>query len=236
MIRRVLFINAVDIASEIETALPHLGLGYLASSLRKFGPDRHEFKVIDRDVEQQIRTFKPDMVGITAVSQNYGRAIKYAATAKKYGLPVMIGGVHISALPTTLSADMDVGVIGEGERTIIDLFRLYEQKGCFDAESLAKLSGVVFRRQGEIVVTRDPGPIVPLDSIAMPARDLLQIGKSTYMFTSRGCPYRCTFCDFVPLLGESPVLFRRICGRGDQGPHREIPCQENILLGRSLRG
>jgi radical SAM superfamily enzyme YgiQ (UPF0313 family) len=190
-----LFINAVDTTSEIEIAQPHLGLGYLASSLRReFGPDRYQFKVIDRDVERGILSFKPDIVGITAVSQNYARAVRYAATAKKHGLPVMIGGVHISALPATLSKDMDVGVLGEGERTIIDLFRLYEEKGCFAPESLAKLSGIVFRCRGEIVVTQDPGPIVPLDSIAMPARDLLDIGRSTYMFTSRGCPYRCTFC------------------------------------------
>ena len=195
MISRFMFINAVDVKKEVETTLPPLGLGYLASSLRReFGPDRFAFEVVDRDVERQIKAFQPDIVGITSVSQNYNRAIEYARIAKRHGLPVIVGGVHISALPATLSADMDVGVIGEGERTIIELVTLFEQEGCFEPESLAKLGGVVFRRNGELIITGERPPIQPLDSIAAPARDLFKIRKSTYMFTSRGCPYRCRFC------------------------------------------
>lgn len=195
MIHRIMFINAIDMTKEIETNLPPLGLGYLASSLRnEFGHDRIEFKVIDRDIEQNINSFKPHIVGITSVSQNYNRAKKYAEIVKNYDLPVIIGGVHISALPYTLSSNMDVGVIGEGEKTIIDLFNLFLKKGHFDKESLENLSGIVFRKDDKIVVIEKQELIEPLDKIPIPARDLLKIRESTYMFTSRGCPYRCKFC------------------------------------------
>ena len=195
MINRIMFINAIDTTKEIETNLPPLGLGYLVSSLRnEFGPDCIEFKIIDRDIEQYIKTFKPHIIGITSVSQNYNRAVKYARIAKNYNLPVIMGGVHISALPSTLSSDMDVGVIGEGEKNIIDLFNLFLEKGHFDKEGLEKLSGVVFRRDDKIVVIEQQKLIEPLDRIPIPARDLLKIRESTYMFTSRGCPYRCNFC------------------------------------------
>jgi magnesium-protoporphyrin IX monomethyl ester (oxidative) cyclase len=190
-----MFINAIDTTKEIETNLPPLGLGYLASSLRnELGPDCIEFKVVDRNIEQYIKTFKPHIIGISSVSQNYNRALKYARIAKNHGLPVIMGGIHISALPYTLSSDMDVGVIGEGEKTIIDLFNIFVEKGHFDKESLERLNGIVFRKNGKILVIEKQKMIEPLDKIPIPARDLLKIRESTYMFTSRGCPYRCKFC------------------------------------------
>lgn len=195
MKRKIMFINAIDITKEIETILPPLGLGYLVSSLRKeFGYDYIKFKIVDRDIEEEINKFKPDIIGITSVTQNYNKAIEYAKIAKRYDLPVIMGGVHISALPSTLTNDMDVGVIGEGEETIIDLFNLFEEKGYLDKNELEKIDGICFRRKDKLIVTKKRNPIQPLDSIPMPDRDLFTIKKSTYMFTSRGCCYRCTFC------------------------------------------
>ena len=195
MKRKLMFINTVDITKNIETLLPPLGLGYLTSSLKnKFGSDQIEVRVVDRNIEKEIDAYQPDIVGITSVSQNYNRAIEYAGIAKQFNLPVIMGGVHISALPSTLSRNMDIGVIGEGEETIVELFNLFLDKGHFDKEELAKLDGIVFRRKGEIVITKKRSPQKPLDAIAMPARYLFEIKKSTYMFTSRGCPYDCTFC------------------------------------------
>lgn len=195
MKNRILFINAIDSKKEIENTLPPLGLGYLVSSLREeFGHDSVECKIVDSDIQQHIAQFNPDIVGITAVSQNYNRALQYAKDAKSYGLPVIMGGVHISALPSTLSNDMDVGVIGEGEHTIIDLLNLFRNKGSLEKEELETLDGIVFRKEDKIVVTKERKPVDPLDRLPVPARDLLVIRKSTYMFTSRGCPYRCTFC------------------------------------------
>lgn len=192
-----MFINAINPSKEIESVLPPLGLGYLISSLRKnFGRDYIAFKIVDQDIEEAINKFKPDIIGITSVTQNYNRAITYAKIAKKYGLPVIIGGVHISALPSTLTKDMDVGVIGEGEQRIVELFNLFDKKGYFDNNELEELNieGVVFRINDKLIVTKNRKPIEPLDRILMPDRDVFAIEKSTYMFTSRGCPYRCTFC------------------------------------------
>ena len=190
-----MFINAINPIKEIESGLPPLGVGYLISSLReRFGRDYIKFKVIDRDIEQEIKKFKPDIIGITSVSQNYNRAIKYAKIAKKYGIPVIMGGMHISALPSTLTKDMDAGIIDEAEQTIIELFNLFERKGCFDANELENIDGIAFKKDNKLVVTKKRKPIVSLDKISMPARDLFTIKNSTYMFTSRGCPYRCVFC------------------------------------------
>ncbi len=193
---RVMFVNAVDPTREGEVYLPPLGLGYLASYLRKeFGSDSINFKIVNRNVEREIESFKPDLVGITSQTQNYARAVEYAQTAKRYEIPVVVGGPHISMLPSSLADAMDVGVVGEGERTMAELFELFERAGGFPERELEGVDGIVFRNGcGKLVFTKKRAPIEPLDEIPPPARDLLGIGPYTSMITSRGCPYRCVYC------------------------------------------
>ncbi|MFZ2201956.1 MAG: radical SAM protein [Microgenomates group bacterium] len=192
---KFLLINAIDISKTLQTSLPPLSLGYLVSSLRSgFGNDLIDFKIIDRNVKEEIRRFRPDIVGITAVSQNYNYAKEYAQIAKKYKLPVIVGGTHISVLPTTLTKDMDVAVIGEGEAAIKELFSIFLKKKKFRPAELWKLKSLAFWDSGKIVQTGKRIPIIPMDAIPLPARDLMKIEKCTHVFSSRGCPYRCVFC------------------------------------------
>ena len=192
---KFLFINAVDTTRAIQTRLPSLGLGYLASSLREnFPEDKLQFKIINKDIREEIEKFKPDIAAISSVSQNYQRAVEYAKIAKEYQLPVIIGGVHITMMPSTLTKEMDVAVIGEGEETMVELFRHYKQKRKFIKKDLKKIKGVAFKERSRLVLTPRRELIEPLNKIPLPARDLITIGNPTYMFTSRGCPYRCTFC------------------------------------------
>jgi len=193
---RILLISAINTHVETETRYPQLGLGYLAGYVRKkLGPDTHKFKIISTDVEKNIETFKPDFVGISCLSQNYGIAKKYAAICKKRGLPVIVGGMHISLMPESLASDMDAGVMFEGEETIVELVQLYDRAGRFDADNLSSVRGICHRYGGQVKLTEPRDLIGNLDDIPFPARDLLDI-RATHlsMFTSRGCPYRCVFC------------------------------------------
>ncbi len=192
---KFLLINAIDVTKTLQTSLPPLSLGYLVSSLRcEYGDDLIEFKIIDRDIASEIRKFKPDIVGITSVSQNYNFAIKYASIAKKHALPVLIGGTHVSVLPTTLTKNMDIAVIGEGEATIKELFAVFLKNKKFPKMDLRHIKGLAFWDHGKIIQTEKRPPIEPMDAIPMPARDLMKIEKCTHVFSSRGCPYRCVFC------------------------------------------
>jgi len=192
---KILLINAIDISKPTQTMLPPLGLGYLASSLRsEFGSEMFEFKIIDRDVENQIRIFKPNIVGISCVSLNFNYAKEYAKMAKKKKIPVIIGGIHISIMPKTMTRDMDVAVIGEGEEAIKELFSIYQSKKMFDKNDLSGIKGVAFWKGKKVVQTEIRPPVRDMDKILMPARDLMKIDKCTHVFSSRGCPYRCVFC------------------------------------------
>lgn len=193
---KVLFINTVNPSEEIESRYPALGIGYLVSSLRNhFGDNFFEFKVISADVEAVLENFNPDIAAITSVTQNFNIAKEHARIAKEKKIPVIIGGIHISMEPQSLTDDMDVGVAGEGEKTIVRLFELLVKNKTFNKEGLRDIKGIVFKdSDGKIVITQKEEEIFPLDNIPLPARDLFKIKGHSYLFSSRGCPYRCAFC------------------------------------------
>ena len=57
---KFLLINAIDISKSLQTSLPPLSLGYLVSSLRsEYGNDLIDFKIIDRNVKEEIRRWMP---------------------------------------------------------------------------------------------------------------------------------------------------------------------------------
>jgi radical SAM superfamily enzyme YgiQ (UPF0313 family) len=168
---RILLINAVDPYSEVQQRWPNLGLGYLVSSIRNHFKDEFQIKISNTlDL-----SFHPDIVGITCVSQNYNIAKQYARAAKLAGAFVIMGGVHISSMPQTITPDMDAAVIGEGETAIIEI-----------------LASLISR--GPLKRYYSHPLIEPIEHIKRPARDLFKIRMQSNLFSSRGCPYRCRFC------------------------------------------
>ncbi len=191
---RILLINAIDSRAEVERRYPSLGLGYLVSSVRKHLAEAEiEFRIVDANVHATAERFRPHLVGISSVSQNFTRARSYADFFAARGVPVIIGGVHISALPAGLPPGAVAGCVGEGEATFVDLVRAFLDGGLTPA-SLERIPGIVFRDGSEIRRTPARPRLDTLDLLPLPARDLLSIRPHTYMFTSRGCPYRCAFC------------------------------------------
>ena len=192
---KFLFINAIDPFSEVQARFPQLGIGYLISSINAaFGHNKFKFKVITRNIAAEIKSFRPDVVGITAVSQNYNYAKKAAFIAKQAGLPVIIGGIHISTLPGTMTDNMDVAVIGEGEQTIVDLMDAYIACESFPHHILDRIPGLAYRENGQLHMTAPRSFISPLDRIPIPDRENFPLSSHGNVFSSRGCPYRCTFC------------------------------------------
>ncbi len=195
---RILMVHAINPFVEAQRRYPPLGLGYLMSMLkREFGSDV-EILLIDWGIEDAIRTFRPDLMCLSSVSQNFNLAKRYAVIAKEAGLPVIVGGFHITELPENLTQDMDVGVLGEGEYTLVELVRLLRGSGALRPQELAGVAGIIYWDGGEQVMT-PPRDVIGhatknLDEIPMPDRSMMRIRPHTNMLTSRGCPYNCTFC------------------------------------------
>lgn len=193
---KLLTIAALDTKCEIDMRHPPLGIGYLSASVKREYGDRFDIRLVVNDVERALDEWRPDVVLVSSTSPRFDIAHRYAALAHARGLPVVIGGIHISMLPHSLYPEMTVGVIGEGERTLIELLELYLETKGFPQERLAGIQGLCYRREedGAPVLTEPRPCITPLDDIPLPDRSLMPIRPHTYMFTSRGCPFKCRFC------------------------------------------
>ncbi len=192
---RIMLINAINPQVEVETRYPNLGLAYLASSARKHLPKtRMRFWIEDRDIEKKAEAIQPDIACISSVSQNYNIAQRYSSHFAQQNIPVILGGIHISALPETIPLNVLAACVGEGEMTFVDIIAALDANK-LDREHLADIPGLLYRNDDGQLHSTGPRPQIGiLDDIPMPARDLLPISRHAYMFTSRGCPYRCAFC------------------------------------------
>ncbi|MBI5572711.1 MAG: radical SAM protein [Desulfomonile tiedjei] len=195
MMHKILFVTAADSTSEFENRYRPLWPGYLAAFAEKqLGLGALDFRYMAGNLESELAEYRPDIVAIGSVSQNFGYAIEYARIAKEHGKNVLVGGAHITLLPRSLTTHMDVGVIGEGEQTFSELMELYLDQGGFPADRLAKIKGIVYREDGQLVTT-PPRPLIEkLDDIPHPKRSLIGYRHDSYIMSSRGCPYNCSFC------------------------------------------
>ncbi len=208
--------NIPSVVDEERGHNPPLGLLYVAAHARANTP--HEIRVADAVVEglgypalkERIRAERPDVVGITATTFTLVDAVMTVALVKEISpeITVVMGGPHPYIYPeeTINLPGVDYLVIGEGEAVFSALLN-----NMGDRAALRNVKGLVFRDGADVVNTGLPPLVEDLDSLPFPARDLTPyrdyyslIAKSrpvTTMITSRGCPYRCLFCD-RPHLGK----------------------------------
>lgn len=192
--------------------LPPLGLCYLAAVLLKRG---HQVKIIDCVAERVslgelkglVNQFTPRIVGVTATTVSYPPARGVLRLIKEIDSRIItvLGGAHISALPSATmeeSEHIDIGVFGEGETTLCDIV-----DGIENRRSLAGIDGTLIHQNGKVIKNKPRNSTTSLDEIPFPARHLLKDLRlyshtpfrgakfTTTMVTSRGCPFRCGYCD-----------------------------------------
>lgn len=167
--------------SKTIASLPSLGLLTLAGMT----PSKHEVKYIEVPDLGGMEEFERDldMVVISSYSAQIGEAYQLAEHYRQMGIPVVMGGPHVSALPNEAGEFCDAVAVGEGEPTweeIVDDCENNRLKGIYDAQ------------QCDYDLADSP----------MPAFELLDISKYNRLTvqTSRGCPHRCEFCGGSVLL------------------------------------
>ena len=154
-------------------------------------------KLVLSDIEQTVKTERPKIIGITAMTPSIQSAVKIAKTLKPYGIPIVLGGVYMSNDHTFIERFpyFDYGVVGDGERVFYEIMQGKHPKGVIHAPR-----------------------IEDLDSLPFPARHLVDITKykrpevnkwepfAAGIISSRGCPFLCTFCS-IPNAGKK-IRFR----------------------------
>ncbi|MDP2168500.1 MAG: cobalamin-dependent protein [Thermodesulfovibrionales bacterium] len=161
-------------------------LEYLASLTYKVRPGI-EVKLIDANKEP----FDPaeadaDLIGFTVLTPQAPWVYKTADALRARGRKVVLGGIHVTALPREAAAHADAVVAGEAEGI---------WKGLLDDFEAGALRPLY------------EGPLLPITDIPKPVANLWNT-KYVYGYfqTSRGCPFRCTFCSVHKFYGGSVRL------------------------------
>jgi radical SAM superfamily enzyme YgiQ (UPF0313 family) len=211
---RVLFINPPwtlkgGVWRDVAACMPSLGLGYVASYLRKNCRLPLELHFIDMIAERIIPEEIPallqnkefDFIGITSTTITIKAAIKTAEKCKKQ-LPytkIVFGGVHPSVMPEEVLSHgcVDFVIRNEGEIPMLELI---------EGKPLDQIKNLSFKREGKMIHNPSQELIKDLDEIPIPAYDLMPISKyypavgsfkrlpAMSMIATRGCPGLCTFC------------------------------------------
>jgi radical SAM superfamily enzyme YgiQ (UPF0313 family) len=201
----------------------NLGLMYLGAVLREAG---HEVQIASTGLGKTPHLHPSaitgcDWIGVTATSALFPNARRVLAQIREHspGTPVIIGGAHASvATEDALGAGFDFAFIGESERTVLEFCTRLE------AGTPEATLGTARLVDGQMVKTAAQPLIEDLDTLPLPARDLYDYdtfrqrgGWEFGMLSSRGCPFRCTFCQ--PTLN---MIFGRMRKRGAESVAREM--------------
>jgi radical SAM superfamily enzyme YgiQ (UPF0313 family)/2-polyprenyl-3-methyl-5-hydroxy-6-metoxy-1,4-benzoquinol methylase len=190
---RICFIQATN-DIDVHWHAP-LSFSYLNEYVRRLLPGAIESTVAP-NIAEALR-WKPDILAISCISQDFGEALRMTRLAKGSGVPaVILGGYHITAFPETLPASADAGVLGEGEATFGEIASAFMASGSLRPGDLARIPGIVYRDEDGNPARTPPRPLIEdLDTLPLPDRKFgLGGNQNPYLFTSRGCPYRCYFC------------------------------------------
>ncbi len=186
-----------------------LGLCYLAAALKAAGHEVHGYDAaIHRldGLQARARALAPDVVGLSVWSANLTRAATISAALGP--LPLVVGGPHATLRPeeTLRRTGAVAAVLGDGERTMVELLAAGPAALRGQPEALRQVPGLAWRGP-DVALERSVAraPIEPLDSLPLPDREIFPIrsyGRTwspraplrAPVITSRGCPCRCAHC------------------------------------------
>lgn len=197
------------IESHDKPSFPHIGLAYLATYANKKGVNCH---VVDSkfeglgldDVLRRLERYpddKPPVFGFTAMTHEIIRAAKAAAAVRERfpNAVIVIGGVHVSALPERTMDEFpvfDLGVLREGEATLVEVVEAVET-----GRGFAGIDGVVYRENGAVKVNPKSCWIEDLDEVGAPDWSLFPPAREYPVSIERGCGSKCIFC--MRAMGDS---------------------------------
>ncbi|HYY74370.1 MAG TPA: radical SAM protein [Solirubrobacterales bacterium] len=193
-----------------------LGVGYLMSMLKQHG---HEVDLVfDPGIDDNLflkapwlhwlnrhealieraKAFKPDLIAVSILTNIYPFVKQWCRRFKQeIGVPIIAGNSHVQALPDYVLANPDIDMVctGEGEVALLELCNRMER-----GEDHRTVPGIWVKDADGTIHRNEMGELVnDLDLFPFPEKDLwFEYGcfhDNLEIFTGRGCPFRCTFCN-----------------------------------------
>jgi anaerobic magnesium-protoporphyrin IX monomethyl ester cyclase len=157
------------------------------------------------EIKQLIRDFRPDVVGLTVMTNGYSsfQKVVHIINENEPRPLIIAGGPHVTICRNGFLEDnpkVDLAFVGEGEVTIVEFLK--ELGGAKDYQ---RVKGLLFRKAKNVIFSGERPFIEDLNTLPIPDRSLLhnekkyRPAKMTQMMTSRGCPFECTYCASVPI-------------------------------------
>lgn len=180
-----------------------LGIAYLGGAMEQAGlPVELADERILTDQEMKAAIDRNDVIGFGALTPNIRRAIAWAKYAKERGKTTVMGGPHASVDQGIFldSGHFDYVLKGECEETLPQFIRSLE--GGAD-EDIQAVPGLAAMRDDDLWIDNPAPPLIKkLDELPLPARHLMPMEtfyklnpeRLAYIFTTRGCPFKCIFC------------------------------------------
>jgi radical SAM superfamily enzyme YgiQ (UPF0313 family) len=211
--KKLLLINPRNLVSLYGDYLwEPLALAYVAAAT----PKHWEVELIDEQCEGQIdfANRSADLVGITAFTTQVTRAYQIAAQFQSRGVPVVLGGIHASLVPTEATQYVDAIYLGECE---------------------SDWARVVADVEAGTLQTTYTGKNLPPDRHLRPDRSVFKKYHYEYVSaqTTRGCPMDCSFCSVTAFNGN---IFRMREVQDVVAEIRTIPHQDIIFVDDDLNG
>ncbi len=191
---------------------PPLGIAFIAAYIEQKG---YATKILDafaldysiEQVGEEIKKIQPKIILVGSMTASHKSALAIMELAKQIdpAITVICGGPHVTNLPesTILKSYVDYLVINEGEATTLELLDMLFKKNTL---LLKDIKGIAYKENGVMKLTEKRPFIVKLDELPMPAYHLLPMDsykaygwldegrRFSTMITSRGCPFKCSFC------------------------------------------
>jgi radical SAM superfamily enzyme YgiQ (UPF0313 family) len=191
--------------SQLEEINENIGLGYVAAYSRAKGKKVEILDIAAREwpLEKAMDyayQLSPLLIGVSILFQegatevlNFIRGLRQRGVKSK----IIVGGIYPSFEYEALlknHPEIDFVCIGEGEETFYELLVcLSENDG-----DISKVKGIAYRKDGAIEKTPKREPLMDLDLLPFPSRDVLpqMLKQRPYasIVSSRGCYGRCSFC------------------------------------------
>ena len=218
---KIILFSMPDVAAVImhESAfhMPNLGLASIGANV----DEKNEVYLVDlvrkrrhvrRYVTRVLRKFRPDLVGLSAMTWQYATCVKLIKVIKTVlpGVKVVLGGYHASLMYEEIAAAresrwIDFLIRGEGEEAFKRLVRAIAGE-----DSIASIPSLSYRKDGKFF-HNPKGELLDLAPLKLPIRDKRRLTrgyhimshKSEVMETSRGCTGNCNFCSIRHMYGRS---------------------------------